>query len=259
MNRQYKLVPRTKPEKAPFPSLTSVLALVVIVMCAYGFFRFTKYMITDSQMFLLKEIKVENNHYLEEQDIIRLAGIQTGVKLFQISREAVIKKILDNPYLEGVSIGRSIPSTLIISVQERQPVAYLVDQKIYMVDPEGKILLQKEGMQLQNLPLITGFTVNELLKDRSPLFQALKLIDFITEVNPGIFQFISEIHLSKNEPAELFLIRGSARVELGESQIYERLYLLGELIKRTEVLNELKDIKRIDLTYNNKVFITRKN
>jgi cell division protein FtsQ len=259
MNRQYRLVPRSKPEKAPFPSLASVLALVVIVMCAYGFFRFTKYMITDSQMFLLKDIKVENNHYLDEQDIIRLAGIQMGVKLFQISKTAVIEKILENPYLEGVSVGRSIPSTLIISVQERQPVAYLVDQKIYMVDPEGKILLQKEGMQLQNLPLITGFTVNELLKDRNPLFQALQLIEFITDVNPGIFQFISEIHLSKTGPAELFLIRGSARVELGKSKIYEKIYLLGELIKRTEVLNELKDIKRIDLSYNNKVFITRKN
>jgi cell division protein FtsQ len=259
MNRQYRLVPRTRPEKAPFPSLTSVLAIVVLVVCAYGFFRFTKYMITDSQMFLLKEIKVQNNQYLEEQDIIRLAGIRAGVKLFQISKVAVIERILANPYLEGVSVGRSIPSTLIISVQERQPVAYLVDQKIYMVDPEGKILLQKEGMQLKNLPLITGFTVNEFLKDRSPLFQALKLIEFITEVNPGIFQFISEIHLSKNKPAELFLIRGSARVELGDSQIHEKIYLLGELIKRTEVLNELKDIKRIDLTYNNKVFITRKN
>jgi cell division protein FtsQ len=259
MNRQYKLVPRAKPEKAPFPSLTSVLAIVVLVVCAYGFFRFTKYMITDSQMFLLKEIKVQNNQYLEEQDIVRLAGIQAGVKLFQISKAAVIERILANPYLEGVSVGRSIPSTLIISVQERQPVAYLVDQKIYMVDPEGKILLQKEGMQLQNLPLITGFTVNELLKDRNPLFQALKLIELITEVNPGIFQFISEIHLSKNGPAELFLIRGTARVELGESQIYEKIYLLGELVKRTKVLNELQNIKRIDLTYNNKVFITRKN
>lgn len=259
MNRQYRLVKRNKREKAPFPSFSFLLALVVMISIFYGFFRFARYMITESQMFQLQNIEVEGSNFIKQKEIIRLAGVQQGVKLFQISKESIAERLLRNPYLKGVSVGRSIPSTLIISIQERQPMAYLVDKKIYMVDPTGKILLKKPKMQFQDLPLITGIPVGQLLKNREPLYEALQLIRKIQGVDGTLFQFISEIHLSKNKPPRLYLIRGSAQVHLGREQIHQRIYTLCELIKRTEILNQLKDIKIIDLTYNNRVVVSRKN
>jgi cell division protein FtsQ len=246
-------------ERPPFPNPRIVLGLLIAAVVSYGIFRLAGHMIHDSNMFLLKEIRVQGNEYVERQDIVQLASLKPGKPLFQIPTKQVGEKVLQNPYLRGVSINRSLPSTLIISVQERQAVAYLVDQKIYMVDEEGKMLLKKPGMLLNHLPLITGLSVNSLLQNRHPLLRALELIKVIHAVDEDLFQFISEIHIERNMPPRLILIRGGAEVNIGSDHLHRRLYILSEFVKDSEVLSKLESIKKIDLTYKDRLIVTRKS
>jgi cell division protein FtsQ len=259
MTRQYRLADRSAREKAPFPSPAFILAIIILVGVGFGFYRFANYLVTKSQMFTLKEVRVEGNRWVEKNDILNLAKIEAGVRLYRVPTDSVVKRILQNPYLQGVSVSRSLPSTLIITVQERTPVAYLIDSKVYMIDRFGKILLKKPAMSLENLPLITGLSVSRLLQNRDPLFQALGLIRTIDEVDEGLFNYISEVHIDSRTPPTLFLIRGGAIVEIGESSPYERIYKLSELINNTPILNKLDQIKKIDLTFSDRVIVTRKS
>ena len=236
MNRQYKLVNRRMREKAPFPSFPFVLAMLFLSLMGYGFFQFSSYMINESKMFLLKNIVVKGNKYIKKKEIIKLASVEPNLKLFKVPLQPTAKKILKYPYFEGVSVSRSLPSTIIISVQEREPVAFLVDGNVYMVDQIGKILLKKPGMSSEKLPLITGLSVNQLLKDRQPLLNALNLIYEINDVDNDLFQFISEIHIRKTEPPQLYLIRGGACVEIGDEQIKKRVLHLRELLKKPSTI-----------------------
>jgi cell division protein FtsQ len=235
------------------------LGIIIFVVVGYGFFRFANYMISDSQMFLLKNVKVEGNKFIGNKDIIRMASIENGIKLFQVSPNNIVTKILKNPYLCGVSVNRSLPSTLIISVQEREPVAYLVDKKIYMIDVWGKILLKKPGMSLENLPLITGLSVQRLLKRRDPLFEALRLIEIIQKIDQNLFHFISEIHISSHNAPCLYLVKGGAEVEIGSEMVSKRIYLLSEFLKMSSIRNQLGTIKKINFSYSNRIIITRKS
>lgn len=259
MNRQDRIVRRNKsvPDRSLSPTL--LLALIILLVTGFGFYRFACYLVNDSKMFSLQKIEVEGNGYISSAEILQKARLTLGEQLYQIEPEAVIRRILTIPYLRGVSVSRSLPSTLIISVQERQPVAYLVDRNIYMVDRNGKILLKKPGMSLQNLPLITGLTVAKLLENRQPLLQALNLIRKVDSVDPDLFQLISEVHIQYQTPPRFYLIRGGAVVELGRTRQPAKIYLLSELIKKTAVLNELNRIKRIDLRFNDRIVITRKS
>jgi cell division septal protein FtsQ len=257
--KRYYLSNSIRKEKAPFPNPSLILGIIILVVVGYGFFRFANYMISDSKMFLLKNVEVEGNKYIGDRDIIRIASIDEGMKLFQVSPQNIVTKILKNPYLCGVSVSRSLPSTLIISVQEREPVAYLVDKKIYMIDAWGKILLKKPGMSLENLPLITGLSVQNLLKRRDPLFEALRLIEIIQKVDQNLFPFISEIHISSQNPPCLYLVKGGAEVEIGSEMVPKRIYLLSEFLRKSSVLNELGTIKKMNFSYNNRIIITRKS
>ncbi len=259
MNRQYRMVNRSEKEKAPFPSPAFILAILIMAMVAFGFYRFANHLITRSDMFRLRQIKVVGNRYLETSLIKRLSGVEPGVLLFRVPLDSVTRRILKNPYFAGVSVSRSLPSTLIISVQEREPVAYLVDHRIYMVDRAGKILLKKPKMSVENLPLITGLSVRQLLKNRKPLLKALDLIDKIREVDEGLFQFISEIHMNVKRAPNLYLIRGGARVDLSPEMTYKEIYLLSEFIRNSPVLNQLDKIKKIDLTFKDRIVVTRKS
>jgi cell division protein FtsQ len=210
-------------------------------------------------MFVLKNIKVEGNSMVESREIVQLASLQLGSRLFQIPKAEISNKILKNPYFKGVSLSRSLPSTLIISVQEREPVAYLIDQKIYMIDEYGKILLSKPGMPVTHLPLVTGLPVSILLKNREPLFAALNLITLMREVDSDLFQFVSEIHIDTKLPPCLFLIRGGARVEMGNDQLHQRIFILSNFVKNPSVFTQLENIKKIDLSFKDRVIILKKS
>lgn len=258
-HNMYTLHNREKREKAPFPRPSFILGLLIFIVVGYGFYQFSNYLLTESQMFVLKDIKVKGNRFIHKKQILDLVAIETGVRIFQVSTDDMIKKILKNPYLQGVSITRALPSTLIISVQERQPVAYLVDQKIYMVDQFGKILLKKPEMNLENLPLITGLSVKSLLRDRQPLFDALKLIGIIREVDEGLFSFVSEVHIGRDTPPCLYLIKGGALVELGSDKLHKRIYILSEFLGKASVINQLESFKKINFSYKDRIIVTRKS
>jgi hypothetical protein len=121
------------------------------------------------------------------------------------------------------------------------------------------MLLKKPGMLLNHLPLITGLSVNSLLQNRQPLLHALELIKVIHAVDEDLFQFISEIHIERNMPPRLILIRGGAEVNIGSDHLHRRLYILSEFVKDSEGLNKLESIKRIDLTYKDRLIVTRKS
>jgi len=246
-------------ERPPFPNPKFVLGIILVVLAGWGIYRLTIHFVKNSDMFVLKKIEVSGNQFIESGDIIQKASLPAGKRIFQIPVQEVSERVLKNPYVRGVSISRALPSTLIISVQEREPVAYLVDQKIYMIDEQGIILLKKPDMSLKNLPLITGLSVQSLLKKRQPLLDALKLIQMMNEIDPTLLLFVSEIHIHAKNPPQLYMVRGGARVEIGLERLPERIFVLSEFVKTPAFLNQLESLKKIDLTFNGRVIVTRKN
>ncbi len=246
-------------ERAPFPNLKWIVGIVVVLGIGFGMFRMISHLLGHSQMFVLKEIRVEGNELVDRQEILHLANLKMGTGLYQIPTDQISNQILKNPYFKGVSVVRSLPSTIIISVQERIPVAYLVDQQVYMIDEYGVILLNKAGITLNHLPLITGMSVQTLLKNRKPLLEALSLIARMREVDNDLFQFISEIHIDAKLPPCLYLIKGSTRVELGNDWLSQRLFILSSLVKNPSIYNELDRITYIDLRFKDRVIISRKS
>ena len=73
-----------------------------------------------SPIFNIQEIEVVNNELLSSDTIISLSGLQTGQNLFKFSKIKTKNEIKTNPYIESVKISRKIPSTIKISVVERQ-------------------------------------------------------------------------------------------------------------------------------------------
>ncbi len=258
MKRQDRLVKRTGYRKEKSNTATGILALIIVLVVGYGFFRFASYLIHDTSMFTLRQIKVEGNRFVKTEEILQRAHLKMGTHLFRIPVDSVLQRVRQIPYFSGVSVSRSYPSTLIISVQERQPVAYLIDGRTYMVDAEGKILLKKPGMELEGYPLITGLSVKKLLKDRTPLLDALKLVQQVKQVNGDLFELISEIHIQYGKAPRLYLIHGGAEVLLGRRDFPRRIFLLSQLLNRSEIINHLKKIKRIDLRFENRLIVTRR-
>ncbi|NIT61574.1 MAG: hypothetical protein GWN00_36845 [Aliifodinibius sp.] len=127
-----------------------------------------------------------------------------------------------------------------------------------MVDETGIILKNLPNMPTQGFPIATGISVKQLLQDRRPLYRALEIINMIKEVDNTLLSFISETHLQKDHWPVLFLNQGGAKVFLGESSHYERIYLWSELFRQSSIVDNLDQIKRIDFTFDDRIVIEYK-
>lgn len=115
-----------------------------------------------SGFFDVKTIEVEGNRYYKDHEVINLAGAETGGNIFWGAGSGDIKdKLLKDPYFSEVKVKRKLPSTLVITVKERQQIAAIVYADQYIVIDKEGIILRKSSVD-PKITLLTGLTVSKL-------------------------------------------------------------------------------------------------
>lgn len=108
--------------------------------------------------FKTQKFVVSGNQRYTEQQIIDSTGVEYGDNMFLLNKYAISGQITSQlPYIETVSIRRSLPDTLIISVEECEAVAAIVqDGAGWLLSSGGKLLEQLTVTQAAQYPQITG-------------------------------------------------------------------------------------------------------
>lgn len=241
----------------PTPKVAAGWAL--LLLSVYGIYRGGNYLMYRTGFFKVEKVVVSGNQYIAEKDILAAAKIDSGQAMYKLDILKLSGELLKNPYFRGVSVTRVMPSTIMIDVQEREPVLYLVDKSIFMVDEQSVILKKLPAMPMGKSPFVTGLTLAEVKKDSTFLAESIQLVKKVKEVDKGLFSFISEINVAKNRHPELVLIKGAGRVKIGGENHYQRLYLLSQFLSKQPVVEQLPVIKQIDLTFADRIVLQRKS
>lgn len=107
--------------------------------------------------FNISSVSCSGTAVLSEEAVINASGVALGVNIFRIpvhKIEESIEKTL--PYVADVSVHRSFPSSVLLEVTERTPVAYVQNGATYLViDGEGIALETAENLSVRGtLPLV---------------------------------------------------------------------------------------------------------
>ena len=124
--------------------------------------------------FKLKEINVENNFLIKEEDIKKsLEGIY-GKNLFFIKNEEIKNILTRNSLVEGFKITKRYPNKLRIKIFEKKPIAILVfkKEKFYLSD-KIELIEFKDINNYQELPYVFGSR-----KDFNIFYNELRKINF---------------------------------------------------------------------------------
>ena len=91
-------------------------------------------------LFPIEQIKVSGSEKYTSDEVIAACGIKTGDNLFTSSADVEeLKEKL--PYIESVSVSRSLPSTLVIKVKEASEYAcFYTGGKYYAVSEKWQVL-----------------------------------------------------------------------------------------------------------------------
>ena len=123
---------------------TGPLAIVLLFIVA---------MLIISLFFRVKRIEVVNASEYSDAQIIEASGLQTGVNLFFVDRFSAASLVFSKlPYMEAVSIQRSLPDTIVIQAAGTAASSWLnVHGENWLVDRKGLML------EAVDLSLTAGF------------------------------------------------------------------------------------------------------
>lgn len=109
----------------------------------------------------VRDTEVRGSKVVSESQILAVAGVESGTPLLQVDTAAVARRVAAIESIESARVQRSYPSTLTITVVERQPVVRIVDgQATQILDRLGVAYLtyaegKKVPAQLASLPQLT--------------------------------------------------------------------------------------------------------
>ena len=139
--------------------------------------------------FEIKEIKIENNEILEDQELFKIFSFLYNKNIIFLNSYELKKNIDKNSFIEKIEIKKILPDKLIIKVFEKEPIAILIDknQKKYYLGKKTNLIEFRKILKYKNLPIVKGEPKN---------FK--KLFDNLIKINFPIDQILSYQHFKVN-------------------------------------------------------------
>lgn len=207
-----------------------VLLFITVILCAMF-----------SPLFNIKNIKVEGNELITENEIISLSQIQKGENTFKLSKNKIIKQIKENTYVENVVIERKLPSNVIIKIEERKP-AYLLEYAGSYVYVDKKGYMLEINTQKLDLPILQGaYTTTENFEPGNRMcvedLEKLSAVYKIMEVALAneIANIITRIDIENEQNLKLIIESKEKVAYLGDSSnLMEKIPIIKKIMEEEE-------------------------
>lgn len=202
-----------------------VLFLVIIGSLSLFYF-------IQSPFWAVETIATEGNEFVTEDELIRLAGIPLSMNIFKVDLKESEQNILLHPLVKTVELKRKLPRGILISIEERTPVALIPSAEGFcQIDEQGYILRHVPTVTDADLPLITGLDLeNTGVGERIESRQLAEAVLLIAHFTPTLTEQVAEIDLSQQDTIYLHTI-DEIRVNFGSAErIEEKTALMTEIL-----------------------------
>lgn len=124
-----------------------ILALALLGMMGWGVMLGLRHIFIDNEEYRLQEIKLETNGHIDHARVVDVTGIDLDSSIFEIDTSGVEKQLLALPEVISSDAERRLPGTLLITLTERVPVAWIQSEALgYPGKAKGGILVDKAGV-----------------------------------------------------------------------------------------------------------------
>jgi cell division protein FtsQ len=139
-----------------------VLAGIALIILLSGLYAFTYDLATQCGYFQAQDIEIVGANQLTEEAILEQAGVYTGINILSVNLSIARKRLLAHPDIKNADVERKLPNSLIIRVEEYQPLAVVDLGRKFLMDKDGKIYKECQKSDSSGLPLITGLDFSDL-------------------------------------------------------------------------------------------------
>jgi cell division protein FtsQ len=165
--------------------------------------------LTYTPVFAARHIRVNGNGVLSDRFVRSMTGVSPSTNIVHLDVGDVVARLEQDPWVSGASVRRDLPDTLIVTIDERQPiglVSALGDTSILASDGTT---LPVRGLRTAGLPSVRaalGAPSVEQLGAAAALLQALA---------PVVLGRVHEVLVGEDGIVSLTMVSGAV-VDAGE-------------------------------------------
>lgn len=141
------------------------LRIALASLAAFGAVSGAVWLLFASPWLRYQQLQVEGHHRAGVAQLRHLANLPEGAPLARLSLDEAVAGVERHPWVRRATARRSFPDTVVITVEERVPVALVQLDKLYLVDGDGTIFTQAHEGDLDH-PLLSG--IDTALADGQP-------------------------------------------------------------------------------------------
>ena len=224
-----------------------VPALVYGVWWAYG-------QVTTSPYLVIEDITVAGAQRVAAEEVLAASGIVQGRNIFYFSKDEVLTRLKANPWLEAVDINRELPGTIEITVRERDAIALVKLDALYVMDSNGVIFKKYAAEEGLDLPVVTGLSKESLASGTENLeARLMELISVLTNRSGFNITNVSEIKIDADYGLSLFTLDEGVRLDMGMGSFEEKLASFEKILGTRDGV--LKGIEAFDLNNHREVIV----
>jgi cell division protein FtsQ len=196
--------------------ILSIVLQIAVLVVIYLVGEQVYLAVITSPRFDVKTVAIRGNQHAKTADLLAQCGTVVSKNIFQVDLERLREDLRRHPWVLDVTTRRSLPSTVEVSVSEREPAAIAsFEGTAYLVDGTGRILSEYGPQEPgYDFPVLTGI-------------EGLPRADAVKRIRAGAAA-VTALAAARPEPARRVSevgLRSADRLELRSSDGSPILYL----------------------------------
>jgi cell division protein FtsQ len=142
--------------------------LVIIISICLGFssFLICRHWACQSDLFEVSQVQIKGCNRLTEEEILKISNVTAQDNLLSLDLKSIAMSIQSHPLVLTAEVKRKLPDHLMITIKEREPVAILNSDKMYLVDQHAKIIDKMLTDEHFSLPVIKGVDPKSIIHNQ---------------------------------------------------------------------------------------------
>lgn len=156
-----------------------------IIVGLVGALLLTYILVFQTKIFIIDTLEYNQSMNISNSEILKYAGLDKGVNIFFVNTETIEKKLMEHPYVKGVTVEKKLTDTLKINFEYRQEFVAIVYSGLYLTTDDQLNVLKAEE-SIGDIFLIEGFHVKSFnigeqvkVKDFHVLQHSIELIHLL--------------------------------------------------------------------------------
>jgi cell division protein FtsQ len=219
---------------------------------------------TQSAYFKADYIEVSGATRLLDVDVCRCAQLKKGVNILSINLSTVRKRLLSHPLIAKARVKRQLPSKILISIREHQPLAVLDLGRKFVINANGEIFSEADAAFSTGLPVISGLEFSDINiagRPHSNAFRSVMAVLRLGQSRSSVLPIdaIKQIHVDRELGLTLRTTGKCKAVRLGYDDFHIKYDRLESILYYLDLQPAYRDLDSIDLNNLNRVIINPSN